>query len=142
MSWDEAREVVTLLLVISAALVVLAPVIARLIDGQIDRDGLGSMTDGIGPSSGLLLLGAGVLVATTPPEDVVPALRRALVQVAAVAVVLGVIAILDLLFADAAGGVRRFFLRFPTMMRRPVPGTLLAGAALWLGRRVVPFPAP
>jgi ABC-type Fe3+ transport system permease subunit len=139
-TWDEAREVVTLLLLVSAALVLVAPILARLIDGQLDRAGWGAMTDGVQPTSGLMLLAAGVLVATTPPADVVPALRRTLVRVAFVAVLLGLVGIIDLLFAESTGGTRRFFLRFPQIMRFKLPGTLLAGAALWLGRRVVPFP--
>lgn len=140
-SWDEAREVVALVLSLCAALMALAPVAFRLIDGQWDRNGVRSALQGATtPVTGLVILGAAVIVATTPAADVTPRLRRIVNFVAVVVVTLCVVHILDLLFAESAGGVRRFFTRFPTILWRPAPTALMAALAGWMARRVVPFP--
>lgn len=140
-SWDEAREVVALVLSICAASMALAPVAFRLIDGQWDRNGLRSALQGATtPVTGFVILGAALIVATTPAADVTPRLRSIVNLVAAVVVTLCVIHILDLLFAESAGGTRRFFTRFPTILWRPAPTALMAGMAGWMARRVVPFP--
>lgn len=141
-SWDEAREVVALVLSLCAGLMALAPVAFRVIDGQWDRNGFRSALQGATtPVTGLVILGAAVIVATTPAADVTPRLRTIVNLVAAIVVVLCVAHILDLLFAESAGGVRRFFTRFPTIAWRPLPTALMAGMAGWLARRVVPFPS-
>lgn len=140
-SWDEAREIVALVLSLCALLMALAPVTFRLIDGQWDRNGFRSALQGATtPVTGLVILGAALVVATTPALDVTPRLRSIVSIVATIVVVLGVVHILDLLFAESAGGIRRFFTRFPTILWRPAPTTLMAGLAGWLARRVVPFP--
>ena len=141
-SWDEAREIVALVLSLCAALMALAPVAFRLIDGQWDRNGLRSALQGATtPVTGLVVLGAALVVATTPAADVTPRLRWIVNLVAAVVVTLCVIHILDLLFDESAGGLRRFFTRFPTILWRPAPTALMAGLAGWMARRVVPFPS-
>ena len=140
-SWDEAREVIALVLGFCAAAMALSPLAFRLIDGQWDRDGFRSALQGATtPSTGLVVLGAAVIVATTPAADVTPRLRGFVNLVALVVVALCVIHILDLLFADSAGGVRRFFTRFATVLWRPAPAGLMAGMASWTALRVVPFP--
>ena len=140
-SWDEARELIAIVLGLCAASMALAPIAFRLIDGQLDRDGFRSALQGATtPSTGLVILGAAVIVATTPAADVTPRLRTLVNLVAVVVVVLCVAHILDLLFAESAGGVRRFFTRFPTILWRPAPAGLMAGLASWTARRVVPFP--
>lgn len=141
-SWDEAREVVALGLSLCAALMTLAPIIIRLIDGQLDRWAWnGTLTSSTQPLVGIIILGAAVLVATTPAVDVAPGLRRAVNVVAGFVLLLALILIVDLLFGPTAGGVRNFFKRFPTIMRFPLPTALMAGLAGWLARRVVPFPS-
>jgi len=138
--WDEAREVVALVVTLAAALIVAAPILGRLIDGQLDRNGVRSALTGATPTAGLLLLGAAVLVATTPAADVTPVLRSIVVRVSVAVFVVAIIAVFDILFADAAGGVRHFFTRFPTILRFSGPAALLSGAAAWVAHRVVPFP--
>ncbi|GJM37260.1 MAG: hypothetical protein DHS20C19_06270 [Acidimicrobiales bacterium] len=140
-AWDEAREVVALGLTLCAALMAAAPIVSRLIDGQLDRWAWnGTLISSTTPSVGVVILGAAVLVATTPAVDVAPGTRRAVSIVSTVITVLAVVLILDILFGPTAGGVREFFRRFPTILRSPLPTALMAGMAGWLGRRVVPFP--
>lgn len=139
-SWDEARELILIVLLVCATAMVLSPILARLIDGQLNRDGIGSAVTGAQPTTGLIVLAASILVATTPPEDLVPTLRRATFQVALLVAVIGLIAMLDVLFSPAAGGVRNFFARFPAILRFSGPATLMAGIAAWTARRVVAFP--
>lgn len=140
-SWDEAREVVALGLTLCAALMALAPIANRLIDGQLDRWAWnGTLASSTQPVVAYAILGAALLVATTPAADVAPATRRAVSLVATLVLVLAVILIFDILFGPTAGGVRQFFRRFPTALRFPVPTALMAAMAGWMARRVVPFP--
>ena len=140
-SWDEARELVAIVLLVAAVAVVAAPVVRDLGDGgsypfwDHVRGGLRN----IAPPSGMLLLASAVVVCTAPVVDVVPALRRAVVVVAGVMVVLGVVAILLDITAPTAGG-SALTIRTASILARSGPGTMLAGIALWLGLRVVPFP--
>lgn len=140
-SWDEARELIALVLAVCAASMALAPLAFRAIDGQLDRDGFRSALSGAtAPITGLVVLAAAIVVGTTPAADVPPRLRRLVAGVATIVAVLAVAAVLDLLFAETAGGVRRFFTRFATILWRPAPTALMAGVAAWTARRVVPFP--
>jgi hypothetical protein len=139
--WDEAREVVTLILALAATLMVLSPVAFRFIDGQFDRAAFRSSLTGAGPLTGLVVIGAGILVATTPAVDVTPLLRTVVFRVALLVLVIALLAMFETLFAEPAGGVREFFKRFPTTLRFSTPGALFAGTAAWLSRRVVAFPA-
>lgn len=140
-AWDEAREVVALCLALCAALMAAAPIASRLIDGQLDRWAWnGTLISATTPSVGLVILGAAVLVATTPAVDVAPGTRRSVTIVSTAILVLAVVLIIDILFGPTAGGVREFFRRFPTILRSPLPTALMAGLAGWLARRVVPFP--
>gem|GEM_PF-1269676 len=138
--WDEAREVVVVVLTLCAASMVLAPILFGLVDGQYDRAGFASSLSGLRPLTGFVVLGAATLTATTPAADVVPRLRSAVAGVATLIMVIGVLSIFEILFSDSAGGVRRFSLRFPTILTFKGPATLMAGCAAWLARRVIPFP--
>lgn len=140
-AWDEAREVVALGLTLCAALMAVAPIVNRFIDGQLDRWAWnGTLASSTQPVVAFAVLGAALLVATTPPADVAPATRRAVSLVSTFILALAVILILDILFGPTAGGVRAFFRRFPTALRFPAPTALMAAMAGWLARRVVPFP--
>ncbi|MEQ8843115.1 MAG: hypothetical protein RIB98_19230 [Acidimicrobiales bacterium] len=141
-AWDEARELVALVLSLAALLVTVAPILGRVIDGQLDRAGLGSALTGATPTTGLFVLGAAVLVATTPAVDVTPRLRSTVVGVSTIVCLVALLAALDILFSDSSGGVRHFFTRFPTILRFSGPAALLSGTAAWVARRVVPFAGP
>jgi hypothetical protein len=138
--WDEAREVVTLVLAIAAVLMALAPIAFRLIDGQSGREAFRSALTGAGPTTGLVTLAAAVLIAMTPAVDVTPGLRVTVFRVSVLVLVLALLSIFEMLFAEPAGGVRVFFNRFPTILRFSGPGALFSGTAAWLARRVVAFP--
>ena len=140
-AWDEAREVVTLGLALCAALMAIAPIVARLLDGQFDRWAWnGTLQASTTPTVGIVTLGSAVLVATTPAVDIAPATRKAVTVASTVVLLLAVVLILDTLFGPTAGGVREFFRRFPVIARSSLPTALMAGMANWMARRVVPFP--
>lgn len=139
--WDEAREIVIVVLVLTATSMTLAPVLHRLLDGQYDRNGFVSAMGGVRPLTGALVLGAAILVATTPAVDMVPKLRSAVAGVALLIFAIGIIAIFEILFSGSAGGVRHFFVRFPTILTFKGPATLMAAAAAWVAHRVIPFPS-
>ncbi len=139
-SWDEAREVVVIVLVAAAVLHLLSPVV-----GFIDNrnrfpgswvDDVSELTRNVGPTAGTLLLGAAILVATTPPADVVPMLRRIVAVVALVAAIGGVLAVVVELTRASPAGVAS---RLQTVFGRGGPGAMLAITARWLAMRVVPF---
>ncbi len=139
-SWDEARELVVVALLAVAAMHLLSPVL-EVIDGGSPGgfgDDLALITRNVTPTSGLLLIGAGVLIATTPSLDVVPALRVAVALFAGVVVAFGIVAITVALTRPSAAGVLP---RLETVMARSGPGTILAAMSSWLARRVIPFPA-
>ena len=137
-SWDEAREVVVVVVVAAAVIHVLAPVVG-FIDNRFPGswvDHLAELTRNVGPTTGTLLLGAAVLVATTPRADVVPALRRIVAVVALVVAVGGVVAVVVELTRASPTGVAA---RLQTVFGRGGPGAMLAITARWLALRVVPF---
>ena len=136
-SWDEARELLVVVLLISASVRMLS----RL-SGFIEErwgafsDDLAELVSGASATTGLLVLGAGVIVATTPPSDVVPRLRTATIVVAAITVVQAAVGILLGLTRVTGSGV---FGRMEPILDRPVPALLLAGTGWFLAARVVPF---
>jgi len=140
--WDEAREVVSIVLLLAAVMLVLAPMIRYLADGSSFglADTLSTLFDNIGPVSGLLLVGSALLVVTAPVEDVVPALRRTIAIVSATIAFLGVLAVLVEVTSVTGGRAVGVLLKLSTISARSLPGTLLAGTATWLARHVVPFP--
>ncbi|MDG1409619.1 MAG: hypothetical protein P8L46_10775 [Acidimicrobiales bacterium] len=137
-SWDEAREIVVVVLLTAAVLRVLSPFLGYLdagVGGAL-ADDIAEVTRNADVFTGILLLGAGCLVATTPPVDVVPALRRAGVFIAtAVAVMAGWALVVELTRASGSGMLGRL----QSVFGRSGPGLLLAATSAWLARRVIPF---
>ena len=137
-SWDEAREIAIVVLIGSAALMLASPIVGWF-DPRIGgtfADDVAMITSNVGSSTGIMLIGAGVLVATTPRHDVVPALRRAVVILASIAVLMGVVAIVNQMVRTTGSG---FAGRLQVIFGRSGPGTMLAATARWLALRVIPF---
>lgn len=137
-SWDEAREVVIVVLLSTTVLLLASPIVGWFdprIGGAFDDD-VGMITANVGPATGTLILAAGVLAATTPRADVIPALRRAVVIVASIVVIMGIIAITNQMVRPTGSGLAG---RIQVVFGRSGPGTLMAGTARWLAMRVVPF---
>jgi len=141
-AWDEAREVASIVLLVSAVMLVLAPTIRYLADGSGFglADTLSTLLDNVGPVSGGLLVASAVLVVTAPIEDVVPALRRSVAIISVIITALGVMAVLVEVTSVSGGRSVGFLIKLSTITARSLPGTLLAGLAAWLARHVVPFP--
>ena len=138
-SWDEAREVVIVVLLVAASLYIISPIVGWLdprVRNAAFADDLAFMARNVSPSSGLMLLGAGVLLATTPRSDVVPALRRAVVLIAGTAVLVGVVAMIVELTRVSGSGMSA---RLQTIFGRSGPGVLLAATTRWLALRVESF---
>ena len=140
--WDEAREVLAVVLVVAAALYVCGPLVRYLAaDTPFGFwDDLRVILSNINISSGLLLVGAAVTVCTTPRADMVPGLRRAVSVVATIVTVFGIVAIINVLTATTADD--SVALRIAAVMLSSGPGTLLAGTAAWLVDRVDVLPPP
>ncbi len=142
MSWDEARELLAIVLVVSAVLIVAAPFIRyQVLESRFGFwDTLSVLLANVGPVPGGLLLGAAVAVCTVQPADVVPALRRTVEYASLAVAAAGAVAILIELTSASANENAAFFIRLSALAQRSIPGMLLAGLAAWLVRRVVPFP--
>lgn len=137
--WDEEREVVIVVTAAAAALVLLGPVVGYIDDrfsGFSLGDDVAELTRNASPSTGLLILAAALVVAVTPPVDVVPALRRGVAGVALVIVIFAVAAMTVELTRPSGAGVAG---RLQIVMARSGPGGMLAATARWLALRVVPF---
>jgi cytochrome bd-type quinol oxidase subunit 2 len=135
-SWDEAREVLTVVLLTSALGYLTGPLVRQLAadNGYRFWDDLRFVLGNINVVSGLLLVGAALVVCTAPGDATVPALRRAASVLAKVVTVLGIVAMINVLTVrDPADSV---FLRISLVMVASGPGTLLAGLAAWLVDRV------
>ena len=141
-AWDEARELVALVLLVSAAMIVVAPGVLFIgVGGRFGFwDDLADILANVNPTVGLLLLGAAVLVCTTPPVDVVPLLRRAVLVVSAVVALLGIVVMLIELTSPSAVSDQAVWIRLQLVLRRSAPATLMAATASFLAHRVVPFP--
>lgn len=141
-AWDEARELVAIVLLVVGVMRVLGPIVQVVgVDGRGDfwskvLEGLRN----VNATSGMLFLASALLVCTVPPVDVVPALRSAVTYVAAVVTILGVVSLVALFAVPIANDGDEFWIRLEFMMSRTVPAIVLAGTAAWLARRVVPFP--
>ena len=138
-AWDEAREVLVVVLLAAALLHVVAPMIRYAGIGHRSwwEDLYGAFAN-VNPLAGILLLGAAVAVCTTPAADMVPRLRRSV--------------LLGRGHGDRArcpcGHQRPVcgrLLAMPAALRlaavawRPGPAVLLSGSAAWMARRVVLF---
>jgi len=139
--WDEAREVLAVVLLLAAVLYIGGPVVRYLAaDRQFGFwDDLRVMLSNINVSSGLLLVGAAVTICTAPRGDTVPVLRRAVSIVATVVTVFGIFAIINVLTATTADD--SVALRIAQVMLSSGPGAMLAGVAAWLVDRVDVLPA-
>ena len=136
-SWDEAREVLVVVLLASAVLRLLSPFVGFLNDRWgVFSDEVAELVRNANSTTGLMVLGAGVLIATTPRTAVVPALRRATVVIGSIVVLQGIVGIIIELTRASAAGV---LARLVTVFGRFLPGVLLAGAGRWLAAKVVPF---
>ena len=136
-AWDEAREVLVVVLLVAALLHLVAPVLRY---AGLDRrfswwEDLYSALSNVNAFTGMLLLGAAVAVCTTPAADVVPRLRQAVYWMSVLVFVLGLLAIVNVLTVPTAGDAAT--LRLAVLAWRPVAAVLLSGAAAWMARRVV-----
>ena len=136
-AWDEAREVLVVVLLATALLHVVAPMIRY---AGIDRrypwwDDLHSALTNVNTLTGLLLVGAAVAVCTTPADDMVPRLRQSVYWASVVVALLGVLAIVNVLSVPSAGDATA--MRLAVVAWRPGPAVLLSGCAAWMARRVV-----
>ena len=138
-SWDEAREVVIVVVTAAAAVLLLGPVVGFFDDRFAFSlgDDVAELTRNAGPTTGMLILIAALIVAVTPSTDVVPALRRAVAIVALVILGFAVASITVELTRPSGTGVAG---RLQIVMSRGGPGAMLAATARWLVLRVVPFP--
>ena len=136
-AWDEAREVLTVVLLAAALIHVVAPMIRYL---GIDRrypwwDDLHSALTNVNALTGVLLLGAAVAVCTTPAADMVPRLRQSVYWISLAVALLGVVAIINVLSVPSAGDAAA--MRLAVVAWRPGPAVLLSACAAWMARRVV-----
>lgn len=137
-SWDEAREVVVVVTTLTALLLLLSPVVG-FFDDRFPRafgDDVAELTRNAAPSTGIVILLAAVLLATTPRADVIPALRVAVAVVATIIAAAGMAAITVELTRASAAGVGS---RLQSVFGRSGPGTMLAVCARWLVMRVEAF---
>ncbi len=136
-AWDEAREILVVALLAAALLHVVAPVIRYL---GIDRrypwwDDLHSALTNVNALTGVLLLGAAVVVCTTPAADMVPRLRQSVYWISLAVAALGVVAIINVLSVPSAGDAAA--MRLAVVAWRSGPAVLLSACAAWMARRVV-----
>lgn len=136
-SWDEAREVVIVILLVGTVLRLLGP-LSGFIDDRwgVFADDLAELTRNASPTTGMMVLAAAVLVATTPRADMVPTLRTATVAVSWLVLVEGFIAVILELTRVSGTGVLG---RLESVFSRSLPALLFAGTARWLAARVIPF---
>jgi len=136
-AWDEAREILVVVLLAAALLHVVAPVIRYL---GIDRrypwwDDLHSALTNVTALTGATLLGAAVVVCTPPAADMVPRLRQSVYWISLVVAALGVVAIINVLSVPSAGDAAA--MRLAVVAWRSGPAVLLSACAAWMARRVV-----
>ena len=136
-AWDEAREVLVVVLLATALLHVVAPMIRY---AGIDRrypwwDDLHSTLTNVNALTGLLLVGAAVAVCTTPASDMVSRLRQSVYWASVAVALLGVLAIINVLSVPSSGDATA--MRLAVVAWRPGPAVLLSGCAAWMARRVV-----
>ena len=136
-AWDEAREVLVVVLLAAALLHLVAPMIRY---AGMDRryswwEDLHSTLTNVNALTGVLLVGAAVSVCTTPAADMVPRLRQSVYWASIAVAVLGVIAIINVLSVPSAADATAT--RLAIVAWRSGPAVLLSGSAAWMARRVV-----
>ena len=136
-AWDEAREVLVVVLLVAALLHLVAPMLRHVGVGRRYSwwEDLYSALNNVNGFTGMLLLGAAVAVCTTPAADVVPRLRQAVYWTSVAVALLGLVAVVNVLTVPTAGDAAT--LRLAVLAWRPGPAVLLSGAAAWMARRVV-----
>ena len=138
-AWDEAREVLVVVLLAAALLHLVAPMIRYV---GMDRryswwEDLHSTLTNVNALTGVLLVGAAVSVCTTPVADMVPRLRQSVYWVSVAVALLGVVAIINVLSVPSAADATAT--RLAIVAWRSGPAVLLSGSAAWMARRVVLF---
>ncbi len=135
--WDEAREVLAVVLLTSAVLYLAAPMIRHWVIGNsyLLWDDLYGALINVDALTGVLLLGAAVTVCTTPAADVVPRLRRIVQAVAAVIAVLAVVAIVNVLTVPTLG--ESALMRISIISWGGGPAVVLSVTSWWMARRVM-----
>ena len=136
-AWDEAREVLAVVLLAAALLHVIAPIIRY---AGIDRrypwwSDLHSALTNVNALTGVMLVGAAIVVCTTPADDMVPRLRQSVYWTSFAVALLGVLAIINVLSVPSAGDATA--MRLAVVAWRSGPAVLLSGCAAWMARRVV-----
>ena len=136
-AWDEAREVLAVVLLAAALLHMVAPMIRY---AGMDRryswwEDLHSTLTNVNVLTGILLLGAAVAVCTTPAADTVPRLRQSVYWASVAVALLGVVAIINVLSVPSAGDATA--MRLAVVAWRSGPAVLLSACAAWMARRVV-----
>ena len=136
-AWDEAREVLVVVLLAAALLHLVAPMIRY---AGMDRryswwEDLHSTLTNVNALTGVLLVGAAVSVCTTPAADMVPRLRQSVYWASIAVAVLGVVAIINVLSVPSAADATAT--RLAIVAWRSGPAVLLSGSAAWMARRVV-----
>ena len=137
--WDEAREVLAVVLMLAALLHLSAPMIRYAgLDSPFSLwDNLYGVLGNVSALPGLLVLGAAVTVCTTPASDMVPRLRNIVYASAVLIAGLGMLAIVNVLSVPTAGDSASF--RIALVAWRPGPAVVLSATAAWMARRVVVF---
>lgn len=134
--WEEARELLVVVLLIAVGAYVTGPLIRHLAaDSGLDFwDDTRAILSNINVLSGMMLIGAALGVCTAPREATVPALRRTVSVVAKLVTAFGFVAMVNALTVRTAAD--SVLLRISLVMTASGPGTLLAGLAAWLVDRV------
>ncbi len=137
--WDEAREILVVVLLVAALLHLAGPMAryATLGDEYWQWAGLFQALTNVNALTGLLLLGASVAVCTTPAADMVPRLRKWVFWAAAAVALLGVVLTVNILTTSSYGTTAGT--RLAAVIWVPAPATVLSGAAAWMARKVVLF---
>ena len=136
MAWDEAREVLVVVLLVAAMLRVVASMIWYIAYGSPFPwwEDYHRALAAVDVLTGVLLVGAAVAVCTTPAEDMVPRLRLAVYWASVAVVLLGVLAIINQLGSPLDASA---MLRLGWVASGPGPAVVLSGCAAWMARRVV-----
>lgn len=135
-SWDEARELLVVVLLIAAVAYVAGPLVRHLaVDDQLDFwDDMRVILANINLATGVVLTGAALAVCTAPRSATLPALRRTVSIIAKLVTLFGLVAMVNAL--TVRSGADSVLLRISLVMTASGPGTLLAGLAGWMVDRV------
>jgi hypothetical protein len=135
-AWDEAREVLVVVLLVAALLRVVAHMIWYVgFDSPVPWwEDYHRALVAVDVLTGVLLVGTAVAVCTTPAEDMVPRLRLAVYWASVAVALLGVLAIINVLGAPSGGGA---MMRLAEVAAGSGPAVVLSGCAAWMARRVV-----